>query len=210
MREAKRHFGAAGVPGSRVKPYARSEWSERKTGLKWATLHSPCLKKPSWKTSETHVFWAAFTSCQRFVATTNQTTPPHQPTKTHKLHYTNLCFANWPPLATSNQHKLANYHTVSSTLFYFLYCFPLYIYILCKRSLFMKLYTCTCMYPWNCYISTNCRKSVYLPYISKTRKRVVCKSIGDFSLKSINKDPQSIISIVEMRAVYNYRVETHI
>lgn len=34
MREAKRHFGAAGVPGSHVKPYARSEWSERKTGLK--------------------------------------------------------------------------------------------------------------------------------------------------------------------------------
>mmetsp|Transcript_29263 Transcript_29263/g.21202 ORF Transcript_29263/g.21202 Transcript_29263/m.21202 type:complete len:177 (+) Transcript_29263:113-643(+) len=33
-REARRHFGAAGIPGSRVKPYARSKNSERKTGLK--------------------------------------------------------------------------------------------------------------------------------------------------------------------------------
>merc|ERR1719498_2040555 len=34
IREAKRHFGAAGVPHSRVKPYARSKDSERNNGLK--------------------------------------------------------------------------------------------------------------------------------------------------------------------------------
>ncbi len=29
-REAKRHFGAPGVPGSHAKPYTRTRWSENK------------------------------------------------------------------------------------------------------------------------------------------------------------------------------------
>ena len=34
MREAKRHFGpGAGIKKSKTKPYTRSRYSERKTGL---------------------------------------------------------------------------------------------------------------------------------------------------------------------------------
>lgn len=33
-REATKHFGAAGVPGSRVKPYVRSKGAEKNTGLR--------------------------------------------------------------------------------------------------------------------------------------------------------------------------------